>query len=69
MCDKLRKSYAIKSLKFANEGGIRFDIKKVEILGFDKVKVKFKQDKKCMTIDILDEINSDMPICFKITID
>ena len=69
MQSKLMKTYKIKSLKFANEGGIRYDIKKVEILGFENVKVDFKRDKKCMTLNVLSEINTDMPICFKITID
>lgn len=46
MCSKLRQSYSIKSLKFANEGGIRYDIKKVEILGYENVSVQFKRDKQ-----------------------
>ena len=69
MCNKLRKSYKIKSLRFANEGGIRYDILKVEILGYDNINVEYKRDKQYMTINILDEIKSDMPVCFKITID
>ncbi len=69
MQSKLMKTYKIKSLKFANEGGIRYDIKKVEILGYENVKVDYKRDKKCMTLNVLSEINTDMPICFKITID
>ncbi len=69
MQSKLMKTYKIKSLKFANEGVIRYDIKKVEILGYENVKVDYKRDKKCMTLNVLSEINTDMPICFKITID
>ncbi|MDE6967698.1 MAG: alpha-L-fucosidase [Clostridia bacterium] len=69
MCDKIRNSYKIKSLRFANEGGIRYDIQKVEILGQENIKVEYKRDKSCMTLNILGEINSDMPICFKISID
>lgn len=69
MCSKLRQSYSIKSLKFANEGGIRYDIKKVEILGYENVSVQFKRDKQCMILTIAEEIKTDMPICFKITID
>lgn len=69
MCDKVRQTYKIKSLRFANEGGIRFDIKNVEVLGHSEVKVDFTRDKKCMTLNLSAPINTDMPICFKIIID
>ena len=69
MCEKTRQTYKIKSLRFANEGGIRYDIKKVEILGYSDAKVEFSRDKKCMTLNVSREIQTDMPICFKITID
>ncbi len=69
MCEKTRQTYKIKSLRFANEGGIRYDIKNVEILGYSDVKVEFYRDKKFMTLNVSCEIQTDMPICFKITID
>ena len=69
MCEKTRQTYKIKSLRFANEGGIRYDIKNVEILGYSGVKVEFYRDKKFMTLNVSCEIQTDMPICFKITID
>lgn len=69
MCSKLNKKYKIKSLRFASEGGIRYDIKDVKILGYDNIKVEYERNNKCMKLNILGEINTDMPICFKIFVD
>ena len=40
-------------------------IKNVSVLGSDE-KVRFTQNKKCLTIKLSEKVNETMPICFKI---
>lgn len=52
----------IKSMRFDNEHGIRYDIRRVHILGENK-DLHFEQSKKCMQIDLGKKLNNEMPIC------
>jgi len=63
-----RTSYNIKSLRFANEG-IRYDIKDIKLLGHDETKVTWKHDGKSLKIKLSESIKTQMPLCFKISID
>ncbi|MEG2413322.1 MAG: alpha-L-fucosidase [Clostridia bacterium] len=68
MFDKPTKKFVINSLRFANEGGIRYNIQNVSILGREE-EVKFVQSKENLTLTLDDEISSDLPFCFKIAVD
>lgn len=68
MCDKIRNTYIIKSLKSANEHGIRYNIKNIEILGL-KNKVSFTQNDLNLTINVDGVIETTMPICIKVAVD
>ncbi len=56
------------SLGFRNDG-IRYDIRNIELLGRKDVKVKWAHDAKSLKIKLPHEIESDMPLCFKLSID
>lgn len=68
MCTEEREKFVIKSLRIANEGGIRYQIKKIEILGMNK-KISFSQTSQNLTILVEGGVTSNMPICFKISVD
>lgn len=63
-----QKEYKINSLRFANEGGIRYNITNVRILGND-AKVQFIQNEKYLSLKVDKKLNSTLPICFKVEID
>ncbi len=62
MGSKLPQTLKIKSMRFDNEHGIRYDIRRVHILGENK-DLHFEQSKKCMQIDLGKKLNNEMPIC------
>lgn len=68
MAKKIPSKICIKSLKRANEDGIRYNILNVETLGNNLVKA-FYQDKKGLTIFLNEKQNCDLPLCFKISVD
>lgn len=68
MSVKERTSYCIKSLRYSNEG-IRYDIKNIELLGHPDVKIKWIHDNKSLKIKLSSPVKTDMPLCFKISID
>lgn len=68
MWDKIGKKLTIKSLRMANEGGIRYQIKRVQILGFLN-DLKFNQTEKAMEIYIDENIDKSMPICIKVIVE
>ena len=63
-----RNTYAMKLLKRANENGIRYDIKSIEILGSD-AGITYKQDSSSLVITTDKMINDSLPICFKICVE
>lgn len=63
-----RKEIRIKKLAFSGEHGIRYDIKKVELLGSD-IKIKHYQDESGLYIGIPEKPDVPFPYCFKITVD
>lgn len=68
MGNKILSEYKIKRLGRKNEGGIRYQIKDIRILGYDN-KVTYVQDEKCLTVRIDGTINTNMPICIKVSVD
>lgn len=68
MHNKPRKSYTVKSLGLAHENVLRYEIKNIEVLGYD-VKVKWTQDDAALRLSLSAPIESDMPICIKMSID
>lgn len=62
-----QKEFKIKSFRF-NHDLFCAKIEKVSILGYDN-EVTFEINKKCLTLKPKEKIKTDMPICFKITID
>lgn len=68
MCNDNQKEYKITSLRFANEGGIRYQIQKVEVLGYNNP-VQFVQDEKSLRLRVENMPQHDMPICFKVSIE
>lgn len=68
MSNESRKSFTVKSLGYRNDG-IRYDIRAIELLGHGNVKVKWTHDAKSLKISLSKEVQSDMPLCFKIIID
>lgn len=68
MGEKLSGTLKIKSLRYANEGGIRYQVKNIEILG-GKSNIDYVQTEKELTLNIGEAIDNSMPICIKITVD
>lgn len=68
MSEKARAKHSIKSLRFANSEGIRYDIKHAEILGYPN-SVKWTQSVKALDIVIEGELNMINPICIKLIVD
>lgn len=68
MAKKLPQTLKIKSLRFANEGGIRYDIKSVRIMG-QKNSLPFSQDEKCFKISLPSATDNDLPLCIEIDVD
>lgn len=68
MFGKYRKELRIKKLAFSGEHGIRYDIKKVELLGSD-MKIKHYQDESGLYISVPEKPDVPFPYCFKVTVD
>lgn len=68
MSDKSVKTHIVKSLRAASEGGIRYNIQKVEVLGH-KNPVHYQQDEKSFRFRIEGEIDRSVPLCVKVHID
>lgn len=68
MAEKLPQVLKIKSLRRANEGGIRYDVKSVRILGKDQ-KLPFEQSEKLFKITLPAKMNHETPICIEIDVD
>lgn len=68
MSDKPVKTHIVKSLRAANEGGIRYNIQKAEVLGH-KNPVHYQQDEKSFRFHIEGEIDRSVPLCVKVHID
>ena len=69
MSETPAKSHAIKALRAASEGGIRYNIQNVEVLGHPG-KVAWSQDKKAFRFT-LDEkqLHAALPLCIKVSVD
>lgn len=63
-----RTTYTIKSLRRANEHGIKYDIRSVEILGSD-IGVTYSQDSSSLVITTDKPITDKLPICFKVSVE
>ena len=57
-----------KSLRFAGEGGIRYDIKSVRILGQSR-ELPYKQSEKRFEITLPSKMKNDIPICIEINVE
>lgn len=68
MCTDNQTEYTIKSLRHANEGGIRYRIQKVEVLGYD-VPVTFEQNEKSLRLRAPGLAAHDLPVCFKVSVE
>lgn len=68
MAQKLRQKLKIKSLRRANEGGIRYDIKAVRILGENR-ELPFVQNEKYFEVDLGSRRDNDSPVCICIDAD
>lgn len=68
MSNKPCKEYKVRSLRAASEGGIRYQIQKVELLGSDK-SVQWRQDEKAFYFSVDPATNRSVPLCIKLTVD
>ena len=68
MTKKSKNTFTIKSLKHSNEGGIRYDITNVEILGYNG-KITFTQNENALIVKTSTQIDNTMPICIKVSVD
>lgn len=68
MFDKVGDKLTIKSLRMSNEGGIRYQIKGVQLLGVEG-NLKFNQTEKAMEIYLDKNIDKSMPICIKVSVE
>lgn len=68
MSQRSVKTHIVKTLRAANEGGIRYNIQNVELLGFPN-KVRWQQDEKAFRFEIEGDIDRTLPLCIKLSID
>ena len=68
MAQTLPQILKIKSLRFAGEGGIRYDIKSVRILGQSR-ELPYKQSEKRFEITLPSKMKNDIPICIEINVE
>ncbi len=68
MSNKPYKEYKVRSLRAANEGGIRFNIQNVELLG-NSAPVHWQQDDKAFRFRFGGAIDHSLPLCVKISVD
>lgn len=68
MGNHLKETVTVKSLRRANEGGIRYKIKNIHILG-DKRKLEFTQTEKALKINLNKTINNAVPVCICVEVE
>ncbi len=68
MSQKPVKTHIVKTLRAANEGGIRYNIQHVELLGYPN-KVRWQQDDKAFRFEIEGNIDRTLPLCVKLSVD
>lgn len=68
LAETLPQILKIKSLRFAGEGGIRYDIKSVRILG-QSWELPYKQSEKRFEITLPSKMKNDIPICIEIDVE
>lgn len=68
MGEKIGQTLKIKSLRLANEGGIRYQIKNIELLGSD-ARINYSQTENELTVNFDYNIDNSMPICLKVCVD
>lgn len=61
------KKLKIKSLRRANEGGIRYRIESVRLLG--GAKLDFEQTEKCFTVTLPQGLDNSLPVCIEVKVD
>lgn len=59
----------IKSLRRANEGGIRYLIKKISILGEENSSLSFSQNSKFLEVNLGRKIDNEIPKCICIEVE
>lgn len=68
MGNKLEKTLCIKSLRCANENGIRYKIKRIHILGEEK-NLEFLQSKKNLKIILNQKTDNTIPVCICVEVE
>ena len=68
MCDKLKDTLKIKSLRRANEGGIRYKINNVHILG-ENNNLQYEQSEKELKILLNEKRDNTIPICICVEVE
>lgn len=69
MGKSLSGTVKIKSLKNANEGGIRYKIKRIYFLGEENSSLSFSQDSKCLTVNVGGKTDNEIPKCICIEVE
>lgn len=64
----LRDTVTVKSLRRANEGGIRYKIENIHILG-EKENLRFTQTEKSLKINLGRKIDNTLPICICVEVE
>ncbi len=62
MTEKAVKTLKIKSLRKANENGIRYKIRRIHVLGCEE-DLKFEQNEKYLIVDLAQKTDNTMPLC------
>ena len=62
-----RTTFKIKSLKYSGDM-FAADIKSVEVLGYNQ-NLHYERNNRCLKIELDSPIETDMPLCFKVSID
>ena len=62
-----RTTFKIKSLKYSGDM-FAADIKNVEVLGYNQ-NLYYERNNRCLKIELDSPIETDMPLCFKVSID
>lgn len=68
MGDRLNKTLCIKSLRRANENGIRYKIKRIHILGEDE-NLAFSQSEKNLKITMGRKTENTIPVCICVEVE
>ena len=68
MSDKPVREHVVKTLRQASEGGIRYKIRNVELLGQD-VPVRWTQDEKAFRFSFDGAVDRRLPLCVKVSVD